>query len=154
MDQGQHGWSFQREKRLHGAVCVLRGGDGRWRKGTARNMGICSSIHAELWSALLGLELAWAEGHKKIVLETVAMLLNRNRANERLSNIIVSKCLELLSRELEVVVAHIYREANMVADVVSNWVLNQVIGYHLLTDPTTYVLSYLQSDMQGVIFQR
>lgn len=61
-------------QRLRGAACVIRDEEGRWRRGAARNLGSCSVEPAELWAVLLGLELAWAAGYKKIIIETDSKL--------------------------------------------------------------------------------
>lgn len=58
-----------------GAACVIRDEEGSWVKGDTHNLGSCSGKDADLWALLLGLGLAWAEGHKKTLVETDSMLI-------------------------------------------------------------------------------
>lgn len=45
---------------------MLRDDSGRWIMGFGLNIGVCSVTAAELWALYYGLELAWAEGLRKI----------------------------------------------------------------------------------------
>lgn len=62
---------------LAAAGCVIREHYGRWLMGSARNLGCCTSIQAEIWAALLGLDTAWENGYRKIILETDSLLVYR-----------------------------------------------------------------------------
>lgn len=81
------------------ATCVIRDDIGRCRTGAARNLGQCSSLQVELWAALMGLDLAWTKGYRKIIIKTdsklVEALLKNNRPSPNSHNIIARKCLEL-----------------------------------------------------------
>jgi ribonuclease HI len=39
---------------------------GRWIVGFALNIGICTSVSAELWAITNGLKLAWSKGFEKL----------------------------------------------------------------------------------------
>lgn len=39
---------------------------GTWIKGFAINIGFCTSIRAELWAVITGLEMTWYMGLKKL----------------------------------------------------------------------------------------
>lgn len=52
--------------------------------------------------------------------------------------------------EWEIVILHMFREINKVADELSKWVLNRSIGYHLLMHPPECVLRSLQLDMRAL----
>ena len=41
-----------------------------WKKGLYINQGTTSNVLVELWGMLYGLDLAWKEGYKKVILES------------------------------------------------------------------------------------
>ncbi|KAK9006193.1 hypothetical protein V6N11_035238 [Hibiscus sabdariffa] len=45
---------------------VLRDYSGEWIKGYCKTIGIVSSLHAELWSTLVSLQLAWSMGVSRL----------------------------------------------------------------------------------------
>lgn len=98
------------------AMCVLWDQDGHWIVGGSRSLGYCTSLHAELWAVLLGLQLAWDHGFRSLILETdsqlVFGLLTRPKPFQLAHDALVSKCASFLSRDWEVTVSKIYREAN------------------------------------------
>ncbi|KAL9386971.1 hypothetical protein Peur_020095 [Populus x canadensis] len=57
-----------------GAGGLIRESMGSWIKGFAINTGICSSVRAEFWAAITGLELAWDLGLHQIILESDSVL--------------------------------------------------------------------------------
>jgi ribonuclease HI len=59
---------------LVGAGGVIRDAMGRWIVGFALNIGICTSVGAELWAITNGLKLAWSKGFRKIILESDSSL--------------------------------------------------------------------------------
>jgi ribonuclease HI len=46
-----------------------------WIKGSAVNTGLCTSVKAELWAVVTGLELAWSMGLRRLILETDSAVL-------------------------------------------------------------------------------
>uniref|UniRef100_A0A6N2MZS1 RNase H type-1 domain-containing protein n=1 Tax=Salix viminalis TaxID=40686 RepID=A0A6N2MZS1_SALVM len=55
---------------IAGAGGVIRDHMGTWIGGFARNIGICSSVTAELWAIYEGLKLTWDKGFRKVYLES------------------------------------------------------------------------------------
>lgn len=55
---------------MAGAGGAIRDNMGSWIGGFARNIGICSSVTAELWAIYIGLQLVWAKGFRKVLLES------------------------------------------------------------------------------------
>ncbi|KAF7844298.1 Non-LTR retroelement reverse transcriptase [Senna tora] len=53
------------------AACgrVFRDAMRSWLWGMARNIGSCSSLEAEIWGILSGMELAWEKGFRKVIVE-------------------------------------------------------------------------------------
>lgn len=60
------------------------------------------------------------------------LLLTKSITTSMTDEVLVEKCKELIQTDWEIEVIHIYKEANTVADGVTNWALQQQIGYHLL----------------------
>ena len=50
-----------------GAGGVIRDHMGSWIGGFAKNIGICSSVTAELWAIYFGLQSTWDKGFRKVV---------------------------------------------------------------------------------------
>lgn len=156
MDQDKHRWSCQRKSRPSGGTQFLRDHDGRWVRGVGRNLGICLLVHEEFWAAWMGLQIAWDGGCKKAILETysliVKMFLSNDPGSSTDKRVVMEKCKVVIRRDWEVMVIHIYREGNTVADGVANWVLEQRIGYHLLTVPPDSISALLLAVMQGITY--
>lgn len=110
-----------------------------WLIGSACNLGRCTSLHAELWAVLLGLQTTWEKGYMRIILETdsaiVHLLLKSPDSTRLVHDVLVSKCMELLRRSLAVEVLKIHQEANFVADGVANWALTHGVDYYILHAP-------------------
>lgn len=49
---------------------LLRDSAGNWLAGFAYNIGVDSSLGAELWAIRSGLELAWSRGYTKLLVES------------------------------------------------------------------------------------
>ena len=83
------------------------------------NIGCCPVVVAELWGALYSLELAWSLEYHHDILEldssSAILLLQKNLVHPPFSTL-VPKIQELLSRNWEVKVQCIYREASRAAD--------------------------------------
>lgn len=70
---------------------------GTWIRGFAFNIGYCSSVRAELFTTLMGLEIAWSMGIEKLILEsdstiTVnALTQDRDRIDANHDFIVIAK---------------------------------------------------------------
>ncbi|KAH9666673.1 reverse transcriptase domain-containing protein [Citrus sinensis] len=116
---------------------LIRDATGRWHGGFCMNIGICSVTIAELWGLYQGLILAWQMGIRLLVVEIdslcVTQLLNRKSLNATLP--LVNDILGLLSRDWQVSVHHVYREANFAADFMASHALTLPLGLHYFTTP-------------------
>ncbi|KAF7835216.1 hypothetical protein G2W53_010075 [Senna tora] len=87
-----------------GKKCIfIRDALGSWLWSMAKNIGSCSSLEAELWGVLSGLEIAWEKDFKKILVEvdsTVAVdiILNGCSSNHFCRNL-VDRIRVLLGRD-------------------------------------------------------
>ncbi|CAN1291597.1 Putative ribonuclease H protein At1g65750, partial [Linum perenne] len=119
-----------------------------------KNLGICSIIRAELRGVVSGLQLAWDRGYRKVQLQIdsqcAVLLLQSDDRTDHLHATTIRHARELLRRDWEVRIRHVYRESNHVADHLANRGHSCPIGFHCieLSDP---VLSFwLLHDQLGV----
>lgn len=99
-----------------GSRCILRDNGGHWLLGSARNLGYCLPLLAELWEVLMGHELAWEKSFKNPILEinllSVMELLSDGDHINNPYHVLIRKCKCLLQREWAVEIKHVYIEAN------------------------------------------
>lgn len=130
--------------------CVGRDSGGGWIEGEAWNVGEATVIKAELLAVYYGLHLAWKLGVQSVILETdsqqaVDIICNGAWANEELNGV-VDACKELIHREWKVIVVHIYREANAVADWIARWGLSQPLGRSGIGTPPNALVNLMLLD--------
>ncbi|CAN1846117.1 Putative ribonuclease H protein At1g65750 [Linum perenne] len=88
------------------------------------NLGRCSITRAELRGILHGLEFSWSSGHRKVHLQTdsqsaVSLILADNHPlHQHASEVLAIR--ELLQRNWQVEIHHVYREGNGAADFLAN----------------------------------
>ncbi|KAK4263407.1 hypothetical protein QN277_028818 [Acacia crassicarpa] len=97
---------------------VIRGHKGEWLLGFSQPLGLVDVDVAEEWAVLMGLCLAWDEGHKKVMVEfdsklLVARLLD-SRQDFNNSSVFIQIRL-LLSSNWEVKLQHVCRSQNTLA---------------------------------------
>ena len=141
---------------LAGAGGVIRDHIGTWIGGFARNIGVCSSMTAELWAIYSGLQLVWDKGFRKVVLESdsrvVVGLINGESVRVDRNYNILMQIKNMLGRDWEVVIVHVYREANCVADWLANFGLTRDLldrGADIITDPPAGLYILLYYDLIG-----
>ncbi|KAF7844636.1 putative RNA-directed DNA polymerase [Senna tora] len=107
---------------LERASCggVVRDYMGRFIYGFSKNLGSCDALAAELWGVILGLNMAWELGIKKVVVEVDStsahqLVYAQNQEFHPYAALVTDIHL-LLARNWEVSVCHVLREANCVAD--------------------------------------
>lgn len=100
---------------------VLRDDQGRWVSGFDMNIGYCSAFRAELWGILKGVELAWNNGIRRLVVESysasIISLLNGNKRGSRAGlDKFIDRILDWKSRDRCVTFRHTLREGNSCTD--------------------------------------
>jgi ribonuclease HI len=107
-----------------GCGCVIRDSDGVWRGGFAKNLGMCSAYVAELWGVFEGLRYARSLGFNRVELNVdssvVNQVLRKPGYGRPLGGSLVMRIRKLLELDWEVVIDHVYREANKCADMLAN----------------------------------
>ncbi|XP_061361919.1 uncharacterized protein LOC133305695, partial [Gastrolobium bilobum] len=102
-----------------GGVC--RDGDGHWIMGYSQKLNPESVLMAELWGLTIGLEWAWNQHFKRIIVEGDSLigiqLVREGCTTSHPCFVLVSRIRMLLLKDWFVEIEHVYREANQVA----NW---------------------------------
>lgn len=99
---------------------MIRDVHGGWVKGFTHNIGVATSVEAELWALRDGLALCLSLNILVVEIETDARVVfdwinNSNTSNLNLFLLIVD-CKTLASRIPQVKMTHCYREANKCTD--------------------------------------
>ncbi|PKI41804.1 hypothetical protein CRG98_037804 [Punica granatum] len=143
---------------LAGAGGVIRGEDGQWIEGFAHNVGFATSVIAELWGALIGLQYAWDLGLWRIVLEVdsevVKLMITRPSPTAASTKLLVEDIRELLIRDWQVQICHPYREDNACADWMGRLVTRLSPGSHFYAHPPSGDLPLLLGDLSGASLPR
>lgn len=91
---------------------LLQDENGRWLSGFTANMGHSDSLMAETWVAIYGLEMAWSAGHRRVILKmdskVLAAMITSQRHQRRFFPML-HKIEELLNRDWEVIIRHVFR---------------------------------------------
>ena len=100
---------------------------GGWQV-SALNIGMSSITNVELWGMYQGLILAWNKGIRLLIVEVdslcVTQLIQSQTLSANASSSLVNGIWELLSRNWQVSVHHIYRKANFAADFLATFILS------------------------------
>lgn len=62
---------------------LLRDNRGCWFTGFAANLGTCDSMTTEIQEVVVGLEMAWKEGYRRVILEMDSLVLVNLIKNQR-----------------------------------------------------------------------
>ncbi|KAJ1408961.1 Ribonuclease H domain [Sesbania bispinosa] len=103
---------------------VLRDHEGRWIDGFSGCVAGGDSLRAELLAMKEGINLAWTKGITSLICETDSLEVVQNLDHFMETTLhphkdILSLIKELLRRDWQVSIVHVFREANMVADKLS-----------------------------------
>ncbi|CAA7036128.1 unnamed protein product [Microthlaspi erraticum] len=133
---------------------VIRDGDGKWCGWFALNIGRCTAQMAELWGLYYGLCFAWDKGIRQLEVEvdsaTVVGFVQAGICDTHPLSFLVQLCHGFLSKDWEVRVTHVYREANRLADGLANYAFSLALGLHYFDCVPPDVLTVLREDECGV----
>ena len=143
---------------LASAGGLVRNYCGEWVCGFSMNLGSCSIMEAELWGLYQGLKIAWERGFRLLQVEVdnlgVTQLLNSSEANRSGISSLLWGIKDLLNRDRQISVKHVYREANCAAHFLAGMALNLPLGCHIFHSPPMGVHSVLFNDGLGTAFAR
>ncbi|PKI65945.1 hypothetical protein CRG98_013665 [Punica granatum] len=105
---------------LVGAGGLICDSNGNWMGGFMLNIGIASSMAAELWGARDGLELAWDMDYPRLILEIDSASVRDSMVGQEAGapplRPLLSDIRGLLARDWEITFRHTYSEWNCCAD--------------------------------------
>ncbi|CAI0422377.1 unnamed protein product [Linum tenue] len=118
------------------------------------NLGVCTITRAEIMAAIRGLQMAWKNGHRKVLLQldsttAINILTSQDQTEHRYHNL-VFQFQRLLQQNWEVRISHIYRESNKVADFLANKGHSTSIGFHVLASPDPGLSFWILYDVLGI----
>uniref|UniRef100_A0A6N2L8Y9 RNase H type-1 domain-containing protein n=1 Tax=Salix viminalis TaxID=40686 RepID=A0A6N2L8Y9_SALVM len=119
------------------------------------------SDDSELWAIYVELQLTWEKGFRKVILESdskvVVGIINEDNMKVDRNYNLVMQIKDMLGRDWEVRTIHIYREANCVADWLTNFGLTLYLidrGSDIITDPSAEIYILLYYDLIGSTISR
>ncbi|KAL9436228.1 hypothetical protein AB3S75_022309 [Citrus x aurantiifolia] len=137
-----------------GAGGVIRDSAGHWISGFCIRIGESSVLMAELWGLYQGLILAWDVGIKRLLVEVDSLCVTQMIAKQvvvpNVFHALIVAVQELLSRNWQIAITHIYREANSTADFMANMAHSAPLGLQVFSDPPMGIYSIISQDLFGV----
>ncbi|CAN0863350.1 Putative ribonuclease H protein At1g65750 [Linum grandiflorum] len=151
------GWR-PNDEGLAAAGGVIRTNTGRFVKAFTSNLRSCSITRAEMQAIVNGLQLAWNLGIRRIQVQSDSMtaisILAKDSELRHQHATLVIQFKELCSRQWEVTISHIYREANFAADYLANLGHSLPYGMHLFDSSDRGLSHWLHYDLFGISLTR
>ncbi|CAN1142201.1 Putative ribonuclease H protein At1g65750, partial [Linum perenne] len=114
------------------------------------NLGICSITRAEIRGIIEGMQLAWTHGVRKLAVQTDSLCAVQILKNEHHSDHphggLASIYAELIERDWEVSLTHVYRESNFLADSLAAKGHVSSFGTHLVEESDPAVAPWIAYD--------
>ncbi|CAN1819554.1 Putative ribonuclease H protein At1g65750, partial [Linum perenne] len=163
-DPGPEGWvtlnsdgSADLSKKQATAGGLVRDWQGRCLFTYTMNLGNCSITRAEFRGALEGLERAWREGCRKVLLQmdsqsAISLLTNGTDTNHQ-HGMEALRFAELQSRDWTVEVRHTYREGYHAADFLASSGYDYPFGSHSFSISSSSLGYFLRYDCMGITEQ-
>lgn len=125
---------------------LIRDASGCWLEGFSVFLGISSNIVAELWAILKGLQLAWDRGYKQVILESdskagLSLIADAEVVSTHFN--LVKQIRDMMHRNWECELKHIWREANNCADWLAKESVRQQASHVILQVPPAGMRSKL-----------
>ncbi|XVF16288.1 hypothetical protein REPUB_Repub10bG0018300 [Reevesia pubescens] len=137
---------------------VIRDNKGAWLSGFSSNIGICSTITAELWAVYKGLHLCWDLGYKSVELETNSMqavnkITTTPSKYDTNGNLLVA-IQDIMKRNWQCIVKHVYRKANTCVDWMAKNAASFIHTLQVFEEPPQGLDPLLMADALGVARSR
>ncbi|CAN1193314.1 Putative ribonuclease H protein At1g65750, partial [Linum perenne] len=133
---------------------LIRDENGRCIVAFTLNIGCCSITRVELRGAISGLRLAWEAWLRRIELQVdskaIIQLIEAEEEPQHQHAMIVLDFRDYLSRNWEVRLRHIYREANHATDFLASIGNHYPLGQHLVPTSNVNLCYFLRYDYHGV----
>ncbi|CAN1825719.1 Putative ribonuclease H protein At1g65750 [Linum perenne] len=118
------------------------------------NIGYCSITRAELRGAIQGLRLAWKEGVRQVELQVdslaIVQLIEAPGDPQHQHSMEVRDVKDLLSRDWDVRIWHVYREANHAADHLASTGFKFPLDIHSVSPSDVNLGYFLRYDCFGI----
>ncbi|CAN1170712.1 Putative ribonuclease H protein At1g65750 [Linum perenne] len=134
---------------------ILRDSNGKGLLAYTMNLGICSITKAEIRGALEGIKRAWEAGYRKVEIQldsqaAIAILNDKKAVISHSHGLEVMDYRDWLSRDWEVDIKHIYREANYAADHLASRGHTCPRGSHCIDLTDCRLAHFLRYDCMGI----
>ncbi|CAN1156973.1 Putative ribonuclease H protein At1g65750 [Linum perenne] len=133
---------------------LIRNSEGRCLHAFCTNLGKCSIMRAELRGIIIGLQIAWENGFRKVDArvdyQAILTLIKDNESATHQHVVDIAVLRELLEREWDVTISHIYREGNFAADYLANLGHDYPWGVHLISLSDCNLSYFLRRDCIGI----
>ncbi|KAF2322315.1 hypothetical protein GH714_011106 [Hevea brasiliensis] len=138
---------------------LLRDASSNWLLGFGFNIGETSVLAAELIGISFGLQLAWLNGFRRVIVESDSLkavkLINNERDISLHPLALIQDCRRLMKMDWDCYLSHIYREQNFCADSLAKQSHGlQIQELAVWDSPPWKVLRFLNDDKLGVSFRR
>lgn len=111
------------------------------------------SVTAEMWGVLIGMEIVWNKGIRKVIVESdsAALISSINNSNcGQCHNRLIFRILDWKKKDWQVIFSHTYREGNRCADWLANWSFHhQELGTVMINHPPIELATIFSSDLAG-----
>ena len=111
-------------------------------------------LMVELWGLFQGLRLAWEAGTKCLLVKVDSLCITQMISKQVIVPnefyALVAAIRELVSRNWQISITHIYWEANSAVDFMANMTHSLPHGVHLFSSPPVGIYSIIVQDSFGV----
>ncbi|PNY17666.1 ribonuclease H [Trifolium pratense] len=139
--------------KIAGSGRVMRDHNGIWLCSFSRFIGEATAFDAELWGIFDGLTIARRQGYQHVELQihshNVVSCLTNNMERNGLC-ILVRRIRSIMQENWRVVIKHVYREANKIADGLASLACVTKVSLSLYEQPPTEVAQVYHDDLIGV----
>ena len=126
--------------------------------GFTAQLSSSSPLTAELWAIYFGLKLGWDRGFRKVQIESDSIgaiqKISSAPTGSDLDASLITSIRELLYRDWDCHLSHVFREANHCADWLAHHHNSLDVGLLTIYDPPTGLLPLLFADALGVACPR
>ncbi|KAJ1410645.1 Ribonuclease H domain [Sesbania bispinosa] len=137
---------------------LIRDHDGSFIKGFSCNIGLSSTVKAELWGLLHGLNLAASLKISNLIVNVDSLLAVQMVKGSCKSThhcmAIVRSIRKILSEHKSFILSHVFRESNRSADHLASIGHNQQLGINVYNSVPRSLGPFLLEDIRGVCFPR
>jgi hypothetical protein len=147
------GWKLQLSWRI-GVGGLIRDDKGDWLAGFSSNDGQGDVLFAELFAIYHGITLLLQHGHSRAIiesdsLEALQLLTRRNELGFHEYSSLLLRITSLIDHAPDLVLHHIFREANLSADWLAKYGNSSATGVTTWSSPPSGLLDQLSRDSLG-----